>query len=81
MIMLQNKTSVLVVGTGSIGQRHARLLAERADVELWICDSDEACLQEAQQAAPGARVFRDFDVALGKRPTSRFRSKRLVLLE
>lgn len=66
--MLENNTTILVVGTGSIGQRHARLLGERRDVELWICDNDEACLREAQQSVPGAPVFRDFDAALRERP-------------
>jgi predicted dehydrogenase len=38
---VKNKTRVLVVGLGSIGQRHARLLSERMDVELHICDMIE----------------------------------------
>lgn len=38
---MKNKTRVLVVGLGSIGQRHARLLSERMDVELHICDMIE----------------------------------------
>lgn len=38
---MKNKTRVLVVGLGSIGQRHARLLSERMDVELHICDMVE----------------------------------------
>ena len=29
---------VVVVGCGSIGQRHARLLAGRADVALELCE-------------------------------------------
>lgn len=36
---MKNKTRVLVVGLGSIGQRHARLLSERTDVELHLCDT------------------------------------------
>lgn len=61
-------TSVLVVGTGSIGQHHARLLAERNDVDLWVCDIDESCLKEALQVAPGARGFGDFEAALEQGP-------------
>ncbi len=66
--IVDSKTVVLVVGTGSIGQRHARLLAERKDVDLWICDQDEVCLQEAQQVVGKAPVFRDFRVALRECP-------------
>jgi predicted dehydrogenase len=35
---MKRNTRILVVGLGSIGQRHARLLAERTDIELDICD-------------------------------------------
>jgi predicted dehydrogenase len=35
---MKKNTRVLVVGLGSIGQRHARLLSERADIELHLCD-------------------------------------------
>lgn len=70
--MPDEKTTVLVVGTGSIGQRHAQLLAERQDIELWICDTDEACIQETLQAVPEARVFRDFDTALQEGPQAVF---------
>jgi predicted dehydrogenase len=38
-MFMKNKTRVLVVGLGSIGQRHARLLSERTDVELHLCDT------------------------------------------
>lgn len=36
---MKNKTRVLIVGLGSIGRRHARLLSGRTDVELHICDT------------------------------------------
>lgn len=35
---MKKNARILVVGLGSIGQRHARLLSERMDIELDICD-------------------------------------------
>lgn len=63
---------ILVVGTGSIGQRHAQLLAERRDVDLWLCDIHEPCLREALEQAPGARAFTDYEVALAAAPEAVF---------
>ena len=37
MVMIP-ETRVLVVGCGSIGKRHARLLAEVPQVEVLVCD-------------------------------------------
>ena len=62
------KTTILVAGTGSIGQRHARLLAEREDVELWLCDSSRACLDEARKHASCTRAFDDYGEALEAGP-------------
>lgn len=60
---------ILVAGLGSIGQRHARLLAERPEVELLLCDRVAAQLAEAQAAlARPARVIDTYDAALAARP-------------
>src|SRR3972149_5140429 len=66
--MVKDRTKVLVVGCGSIGLRHARLLAERRDVEVWVCDMRPEALQAASSAAPGARTFEDFGQALRAGP-------------
>lgn len=44
---MRTKTRVLVLGLGSIGQRHARLLSARNDVELFLCDISEALRHQA----------------------------------
>lgn len=62
------KRTALVVGCGSIGQRHARLLSERSDIEVWACDPVESNLQEVAQKATIARAFKDHTTALGERP-------------
>jgi myo-inositol 2-dehydrogenase/D-chiro-inositol 1-dehydrogenase/scyllo-inositol 2-dehydrogenase (NAD+) len=59
---------VLVLGTGSIGLRHARLLAERSDVAVEVCDSRPEGLAEAAQVVPDARAWSGFEPALESRP-------------
>jgi predicted dehydrogenase len=54
---VKNKTRVLVVGLGSIGQRHARLLSERMDVELHICDMIETHRVDTVSALVNPFVF------------------------
>ena len=62
------KRTALVVGCGSIGQRHARLAGEHGDIEVWACDPVEKNLVEVRQKAPIARSFTDYKVALQARP-------------
>ena len=60
---------ILLAGLGSIGQRHARLLAERPDVELILCDpiaSHRGAVQ-AMLSRP-ALMFEAYDAALATRP-------------
>jgi len=70
--MVGSATTVLVVGCGSIGKRHARLLAERDDVQVWLCDVLEEHLQAAKQIVPEARAFQDLDDALAEGPDAVF---------
>jgi predicted dehydrogenase len=44
---MNRKIKVLVVGLGSIGLRHARLLSERQDIELSICEMAEESRKRA----------------------------------
>ncbi len=57
---------VLVAGCGSIGQRHARLLAERPEVDLFLADPLAANRAAAAAAAavPPRAVFADYGQAL-----------------
>ncbi len=71
MVMIP-PTRVLVVGCGSIGRRHARLLTEHPQVELLVCDLLEENLQAALEEAPGSRGFSDFDEALATGPDAVF---------
>jgi predicted dehydrogenase len=63
-------TRVLVVGLGSIGARHARLLSERADVELLLCDAVEEHRAQARStlATSPAGEYSDYSAALLDQP-------------
>ena len=63
------KPRIVVVGLGSIGRRHARLLAHRGDVEVEWCESDAAVLAAAQAdlGAP-ARIHGTFEAMIATAP-------------
>jgi predicted dehydrogenase len=63
---------VLVVGCGSIGKRHARLLGERPEVEVWVCDALASNLEAAVEQAPRAKPYSDYQQALADRPDAVF---------
>jgi predicted dehydrogenase len=67
---MKNKTRTLITGLGSIGQRHARLLSERADVELLLCDAVEEHRAQTKStlAAPPAAEYSDYEAALRDQP-------------
>lgn len=59
---------MLVVGLGSIGRRHARLLAERDDVVVELCDPADAMLDLAVSEAGDLARHHDLDEALATGP-------------
>ena len=59
---------VLVVGAGSIGLRHLRLLSEVEDLAVEVCDSRPEGLSEATAAVPGARQWSGFQESAASRP-------------
>lgn len=59
---------VIVIGLGSIGRRHARLLKERADLSVELCEPNEAMLKLAYDEVGQLPTFRSFDAALATRP-------------
>jgi predicted dehydrogenase len=63
------KKRILVVGLGSIGRRHARLLAARPDTEVCWAEINDAVLHRAtEELGQPSSVFRDFDTALASGP-------------
>ncbi len=59
---------ILVVGTGSIGLRHARLCKERPDLRVEVCDTRSEGLEEARKVLGETPVWADLTVALASRP-------------
>lgn len=59
---------VAVVGLGSIGRRHARLLCERADVAVELVESQPEALRIAQQELGPLRVHESFVQMLATEP-------------
>ncbi|MCC6694376.1 MAG: Gfo/Idh/MocA family oxidoreductase [Candidatus Hydrogenedentes bacterium] len=59
---------IVVVGCGSIGVRHARLLARRSDLLLELCDSNAACLADAVAQIGNRPCFEDYRAMLATLP-------------
>jgi predicted dehydrogenase len=60
---------IVVVGLGSIGRRHARLLAGRGDLDVEWCESSAAALESArQEMGEPAAVHASFEAVLETRP-------------
>jgi predicted dehydrogenase len=60
---MNSKTKVLVVGLGSIGLRHARLLSEREDIELSICEMAEENRERAVSVLSVSKLVAYGDLA------------------
>lgn len=67
---MNRSTTILVAGMGSIGQRHATLLAERNDVKLLVCDPAQAHRKQAAEkcARPFDGEYDDYTKALAAKP-------------
>jgi predicted dehydrogenase len=60
---------IVVVGLGSIGRRHARLLAKRGDLAVEWCESSDLALQLARkEMGDPTRVHASFDGMLETKP-------------
>lgn len=59
---------IAVVGCGSIGQRHARLLAQRPDLSVELCDPHTNCLAAAAAVIGETRSYSGFGEMLATRP-------------
>ena len=59
---------IVVVGLGSIGRRHARLLAARPDVVVEVCDPAADALAKARAELGDVPVHADFAAVLRSQP-------------
>lgn len=62
------KKRIVVVGAGSIGKRHARLLAGRPNISVELCDSNPQILSEAIKVTGDLPQHRSFDQMLATKP-------------
>ena len=62
------KKRFVVVGAGSIGKRHARLLGERDDLEVEIVEPNAEALAIAKKEAGDVKSYASFDEMLKTRP-------------
>lgn len=58
----------IVIGLGSIGRRHARLLKEREDLSVELCEPSEAMLKLAYDEVGQLPTYHSYDEALATRP-------------
>jgi predicted dehydrogenase len=63
-----NELSVLVVGCGSIGKRHARVLASLGVADIRACDPAAEQRQSLSAETPSARMYDTYEAALRERP-------------
>ncbi len=62
------KRRAVVVGIGSIGRRHARLLNDRVDVDVELCEPEEVMIDLAYQEVGRLPVHVSFEEALACEP-------------
>lgn len=63
------KSRIVVVGLGSIGRRHARLLSARSELAVEWCEADAAAVAAARaELPPPARVHPSFEAMIATRP-------------
>lgn len=58
----------VVVGLGSIGKRHARLLGERDDMTVELCEPNDDVLAAARQELGDLTSYDNYEAALASKP-------------
>ena len=64
--------AVLVVGCGSIGRRHLRVLHELGVADLQACDPSAAARSQTSEEVPAATVLESFEAGLSALPDAVF---------
>ncbi len=59
---------LVIVGAGSIGRRHGRLLNRRKDISVELCDTDPRALHEAMDVTGTLHQHHSFDQMLTSKP-------------
>jgi len=59
-------TKLCLVGAGSIGRRHLKLLLEREDVTLCVAEPNEMCQKAVKEISPTVPVYASMEEAVAK---------------
>lgn len=59
-------TKLCLVGAGSIGRRHLRLLLERDDVQLCVAEPNEMCRAAVREISPAIPIYPSMEEAVEK---------------
>jgi predicted dehydrogenase len=62
------RKSILIVGVGSIGERHLRCFLATGRADIWLCEINPVLRRAVAERYPAARVFEDYSVALEQKP-------------
>jgi predicted dehydrogenase len=65
---MRRRKSILIVGAGSIGERHLRCFAANGRADLSVCELDAGLRETVAARYPVTRAFGDFEEAMGARP-------------
>lgn len=67
---MSRRTRILIVGVGSIGERHLRCFAATGRAELSLCELNPALREAIARRYEIAHAFDDFDQGLAARPAA-----------
>lgn len=67
-MMTTERRRILVVGLGSIGKRHARLLSARADLDVQVCEPSSAVLEGAKAELGHLTAYASLEAGLAAKP-------------
>ncbi len=65
--MINKNVNILVIGCGSIGQRHAKLLSQRKDTRIFVADPLEENISECRKNVRIEKSFSDYRDALNEK--------------
>ncbi|MCM8770036.1 MAG: Gfo/Idh/MocA family oxidoreductase [Candidatus Omnitrophica bacterium] len=65
---MAEKMKILVVGCGSIGKRHLKVLTERPQVEIAACELRREVFPQIEEISPEIAIFNNLELALAWQP-------------
>jgi len=66
--VMKERKHIVVVGLGSIGRRHVRLLVAREDAEVSVCDTTRKAIEWAKHETDVHHIYNNFESAIAANP-------------